>query len=85
MMKYLPFLLLALTAQAFEFTGKVVGVSDGDTLTVLYESKKQYKVDKTDYQDVADCIRSDQVPAPAIVEYFSDKTFYKWYSDKYFV
>ena len=43
-MKYLPFLLLALTAQAFEFTGKVVGVSDGDTLTVLYESKKQYKV-----------------------------------------
>ena len=49
------------------------------------KSKKQVKVDRTDYQDIADCIRSDQVPAPAIVEYFSDKLFYKWYSDKYFV
>ena len=49
------------------------------------KSKKQVKVDKTDYQDIADCIRSDLVPAPAIVEYFSDKIFYKWYSDKYFV
>ena len=49
------------------------------------KSKKQVKVDKTDYQDIAVCIRSDQVPAPAIVEYFSDKIFYKWYSNKYFV
>ena len=39
----LPF-LLAFTASAFEFTGKVVGVADGDTITVLYEGKKQYKV-----------------------------------------
>ena len=37
-------LLLAFTASAFEFTGKVVGVTDGDTITVLYEGKKQYKV-----------------------------------------
>ena len=37
-------LLLAFTASAFEFTGKVVGVADGDTITVLYEGKKQYKV-----------------------------------------
>ena len=28
-------LLLAFTASAFEFTGKVVGVYDGDTITVL--------------------------------------------------
>mgnify|MGYP006098154423 CR=1 FL=1 len=48
------------------------------------KSKKQYKVDIIDYQDIADCIRSDQVSAPGIVEYFSDKTFYKWYSNKYF-
>ena len=34
----LPF-LLAFTASAFEFTGKVVGVTDGDTITVLYEGK----------------------------------------------
>ena len=39
----LPF-LLAFTASAFEFTGKVVGVADGDTITVLAEGKKQYKV-----------------------------------------
>ena len=46
-------------------------------------AKKQIKVDKTDYQDVADCIRSDQVPASAIVEYFGDKKFYAWYKGKY--
>ena len=37
-------LLLTLTASAFEFTGKVVGVTDGDTITVLYQGNKQYKV-----------------------------------------
>jgi endonuclease YncB( thermonuclease family) len=37
-------LLLTLTASAFEFTGKVVGVADGDTITVLYQGNKQYKV-----------------------------------------
>ena len=37
-------LLLAFTAQAFELTGKVVGVTDGDTITVLYQGNKQYKV-----------------------------------------
>ena len=47
------------------------------------KSKKQVKVDKTDYQDIADCIRSDQVPASAIAEYFTDKRFYKWYKKKY--
>ena len=41
---YIPILLLTITAQAFEFTGKVVGVTDGDTLTVLYQGKKQYKI-----------------------------------------
>ena len=43
----------------------------------------QAKVDITDYQDVADCIRSDQVPASAIAEYFTDKKFYYWYKKKY--
>ena len=45
--------------------------------------KKKYKVDRADYQDVADCIRSDQVPAAHIAEYFNDKVFYKWYKKKY--
>ena len=47
------------------------------------KSEKLYKVDITDYQDVADCIRSDQVPPNHIAEYFSDKKFYKWYKKKY--
>jgi hypothetical protein len=45
--------------------------------------QKQLKIDRTEYQDVADCIRSDQVPASHIVEYFGDKMFYKWYKKKY--
>ena len=47
------------------------------------KSEKLHKVDITDYQDVADCIRSDQVPPNHIAEYFSDKKFYKWYKKKY--
>ena len=45
-MKFLyPILFAAaFTVSAFEFTGKVVGVTDGDTITVLYEGKQQYKV-----------------------------------------
>jgi|TARA_B110000263_G_scaffold125041_1_gene108789 hypothetical protein len=41
------------------------------------------KIKKTEYQDIADCIRSDQVPASAVFEYFSDKLFYKWYKGRY--
>jgi hypothetical protein len=48
------------------------------TLMTLAKMKpqKQLKIDRTEYQDVADCIRSDQVPASHIVEYFGDKMFY---------
>ena len=42
------------------------------------------KVDTYEYQSLADCIRSDQVPANHIAEIFTDKDFYKWYSEKYF-
>ena len=42
------------------------------------------KIKKEDYQSLADCIRSDQVPANHIAEYFEDKDFYKWYKKKYF-
>ena len=42
------------------------------TIITMGENKQKMtrKVDITDYQDVADCIRSDQVPASEIVEIF---------------
>jgi hypothetical protein len=39
------------------------------------------KVDKKDYQDLLDCIQSDQVSAPEIAEYFEDAGFYKFYKE----
>jgi micrococcal nuclease len=40
---FLPLLLfISVTAFADAISGRVVGISDGDTLTVLNESKKQY-------------------------------------------
>ena len=55
------------------------------TIITIGENKQKMtrKVDITDYQDVADCIRSDQVPASEIAEIFTDKSFYKWYKKKY--
>ena len=35
------------------------------------------KVDTWEYEDLATCIRSDQVPAEEIAEIFTDKAFYK--------
>ena len=55
------------------------------TLAESSKGKKMTrKVDTYEYQSLADCIRSDQVPASEIAELFTDKAFYKWYSDKYF-
>ena len=48
------------------------------------DRKMTRKVDTYEYQSLADCIRSDQVPANEIAELFTDKTFYNWYSAKYF-
>ena len=41
------------------------------------------KVDTWEYEDLATCIRSDQVPAEEIAEIFTDKAFYKWYKKTY--
>ena len=46
--------------------------------------KMTRKVDTYEYQSLADCIRSDQVPASEIAEIFTDKAFYNWYKKKYF-
>lgn len=55
------------------------------TLAENFKDKKMTrKVDTYEYQNLADCIRSDQVPASHIAEYFTDKAFYEWYKKKYF-
>ena len=60
---------------------------DIDEEILLAESVKNKpmtrKVDTYEYQSLADCIRSDQVPASEIAEIFTDKAFYKWYKKKY--
>ena len=48
------------------------------------DRKMTRKVDTYEYEALADCIRSDQVPAQDIAEFFTDKAFFKWYSKKYF-
>jgi endonuclease YncB( thermonuclease family) len=71
------FLLLTLlhtfTASAFEFTGKVVGVADGDTITVLAEGNKQHKVR---LQHI-DCPESRQPFGSKAKQFLSQKVFGK--------
>ena len=40
------------------------------------------KVKKENYEDLYDCIVSDQVPADEIAEYFEDEEFYMYYKEK---
>jgi len=51
--------------------------------TQLGKNYMANRIKKSEYQNYADCIRSDQVSAPEIVELFEDKAFYKWYKKKY--
>jgi hypothetical protein len=46
-------------------------------------SKMTRKVDTYEYETLAECIRSDQVPARELAEIFTDKTYYNWYKKKY--
>ena len=48
----------------------------------MYANPK-VKVDTYEYESLAECIKSDQVPANHIAEFFSDKNFYKYYKEKY--
>jgi|TARA_B110000879_G_scaffold198909_1_gene271169 hypothetical protein len=36
------------------------------------------KIKKSEYSNLYECIKSDQVPANAIAEYFQDKDFFKY-------
>jgi endonuclease YncB( thermonuclease family) len=67
-------LLLAFTASAFEFTGKVGGGdTDGDTITVLAEGNKQYKVR---LQHI-DCPETRQPFGAKAKQFLSQKVFGK--------
>ena len=37
------------------------------------------KVKKEDYENIYDCIVTDQVPSEIINEYFEDRNFYRYY------
>jgi hypothetical protein len=37
------------------------------------------------YEQIAECIRSDQVSAPEVAELFEDKKFREWYRRTYLV
>ena len=45
--------------------------------------KMTRKVDTWEYESLAECIRSDQVPAEEIAEIFTDKSYYNWYKKNY--
>ncbi len=45
--------------------------------------KMTRKVDTWEYESLAECIRSDQVPAEEIAEIFTDKSYYNWYKKTY--
>ncbi len=57
------------------------------TVITLAEANKDRKmtrkVDTYEYETLAECIRTDQVPASEIAEIFTDKTYYAWYKKKY--
>ena len=47
-------------------------------------SGEQHRLEKQlqEWQDLADCIRSDQVPASDVAKFFQNKNFYTWYKKK---
>ena len=55
------------------------------TIITMGENKQKMtrKVDTYEYDSLAECIKSDQVPASEIVEIFTDKKFYKYYKKNY--
>jgi|TARA_Y100000114_G_scaffold94686_1_gene88070 hypothetical protein len=61
-------------------------LSKTDRLIITQGENKQKltrKVDTYEYESLAECIRSDQVPASEIAEIFTDKAYYKWYKKRY--
>ena len=55
------------------------------TIITVGENKQKMtrKVDTYEYDSLAECIKTDQVPASEIVQIFTDKKFYKYYKKNY--
>jgi len=55
------------------------------TIITIGENKQKMtrKVDTYEYESLAECIKTDQVPTSEIVEIFTDKEFYKYYKKNY--
>ena len=55
------------------------------TIITVGENKQKMtrKIDTYEYDSLAECIKTDQVPASEIVEIFTDKKFYKYYKKNY--
>ena len=47
------------------------------------DKKMTRKVDLTEYESMATCIKTDQVSPELIAEYFEDKPFLRWFQKKY--
>jgi hypothetical protein len=45
--------------------------------------KKKPNIKKSEYQNLYDCIRTDQVPEATIAWYFEDKPFLNWFRKKF--
>jgi len=56
------------------------------TIITVGENKQKMtrKVDTYEYENLEQCIKSDQVPANEVAELFTDPDYYKWYSDRNF-
>ena len=52
-------------------------------IKVLSGEQNRLEKQLQEWQDLADCIRSDQVPASDVAKFFKDKKFYSWYKRKY--
>ena len=42
-------------------------------------ARKKPNIKKSEYENLYDCIRTDQVPPDQVAYWFTDKKFFKWY------
>ena len=42
-------------------------------------TRKQPNIKKEEYENLYDCIRTDQVPPDQVAYWFTNKQFYNWY------